>query len=313
MSLWVDETRPHMEGFQAFYEEEIADWLQSQEGRRHKAVIQAVVVSALTLPPLLYFWGTFFGFESDWSFLGLLLAILICETAAFYRYLDLSSDVKTFLIGKITGFFGLDYRASPGHMGIAPYAECGLVPDYSAAKFEDMFSGEHDGVKLALVECRLTRGHGRNRKEVFNGLLYTFEFNKPFEGRTVVLEDKGAIGNWRRERKTSFERVRLEDARFENLFEVYATDQVEARYLLTPAFLERIVALSGLGPITGVQLGFTDNLLLIAVTKKGDWFETGQMMTKQVNHADRISKMAEQIGFVFDVVDALNLTLKTRV
>jgi hypothetical protein len=128
-----------------------------------------------------------------------------------------------------------------------------------------------------------------------------------------VLEDKGAIGNWRRERKTSFERVRLEDARFENLFEVYATDQVEARYLLTPAFLERIVALSGLGPITSVQLGFTDNLLLIAVTKKGDWFETGQMMTKQVNHADRISKMAEQIGFVFDVVDALNLTLKTRV
>lgn len=313
MSLWVDEKSPHMAGFGAYYENEIADWLGSQEGRRTKAVITAVVVSAVTVPPVLYIWSEYVGFESDWGSFGMIILTLVCLGGAFGPYFALSDEVKSFLIDKIANFFGLEYEAEPENVNIDLYSALALVPKYSRAKFEDMFSGSHDGVAMALVECKLIHGTREGRDTVFDGILYTFVFNKLFNGRTVVLEDKGAVGNWRRDRKTSFERVRLEDQRFEKLFEVYGTDQVEARYLLTPAFLERIVKLSGLGMVTGVQFGFADNKLLIAMTKKGDWFEAGGMMTTKVDDGGRVSTMAEQIGFIFDVVDTLNLTLKTRV
>lgn len=36
--------------------------------------------------------------------------------------------------------------------------------------------------------------------------------------------------------------VKLEDAKFEKHFSVYSSDQVEARYLLSPSLMEKIVA-----------------------------------------------------------------------
>lgn len=41
--------------------------------------------------------------------------------------------------------------------------------------------------------------------------------------------------------KQNFRRVKLEDVEFEKYFEVYGTDQLETRYLLTPALMARIV------------------------------------------------------------------------
>jgi len=38
-------------------------------------------------------------------------------------------------------------------------------------------------------------------------------------------------------------RVGLVDPVFEKIFEAYGTDQVEARYLLTPTFMQRLVRL----------------------------------------------------------------------
>jgi hypothetical protein len=41
----------------------------------------------------------------------------------------------------------------------------------------------------------------------------------------------------------NLEKVKLESIDFENRFIVYSNDQVEARYILTPSFMERLVKL----------------------------------------------------------------------
>lgn len=62
--------------------------------------------------------------------------------------------------------------------------------------------------------------------------------NKKFEGKTVVLKDSGWLNLFKKIGRP--ERVKLEDVSFERQFEVFSDNQIEARYLLTTAFMERM-------------------------------------------------------------------------
>jgi len=86
-------------------------------------------------------------------------------------------------------------------------------------------------------------GHTTSRTEVhwrdiFKGLFFAADFNKHFNGKTLVRAGKagifsGLFGNL----------VKLEDPRFNQHFRVYSSDQVEARYILTPRLMERMLDL----------------------------------------------------------------------
>jgi hypothetical protein len=60
------------------------------------------------------------------------------------------------------------------------------------------------------------------------------------------------------------ERLPLEDPAFEGVFEVYGTDQVGGRVVLTTTMLERLKALDEVGDAHGFACAFRDDHLLIA-------------------------------------------------
>lgn len=75
-------------------------------------------------------------------------------------------------------------------------------------------------------------------RDIFKGLFFAADFNKHFNGCTLVRAGKagifsGLFGNL----------VKLEDPRFSQRFKVYSSDQVEARYLLTSRMMERLLDL----------------------------------------------------------------------
>lgn len=79
----------------------------------------------------------------------------------------------------------------------------------------------------------------------FRGMFCWLNFKKKLNGHTVILTnnqsaklDRLASFNFKEEQK-----VNLEDPRFTDQFIVYSTDQVEARYVLSTALMERIVSL----------------------------------------------------------------------
>ena len=70
------------------------------------------------------------------------------------------------------------------------------------------------------------------------------DFNKNFNGHTVVLPDTaekilGKFGQSLQSMSSRGELVKLEDPEFEKEFCVYGDDQVEARYILSPALMKR--------------------------------------------------------------------------
>jgi len=105
-------------------------------------------------------------------------------------------------------------------------------------------------------------GHTTTRTEehwrdIFKGLFFSADFNKQFNGCTLVRAGKagilsGLFGNL----------VKLEDPRFSQQFKVYSSDQIEARYLLTPRMMERLLDLKD--SLGSFELSFVGSWVNIA-------------------------------------------------
>ncbi len=151
-----------------------------------------------------------------------------------------------------------------------------ILPECDSIKAEDEIAGTHRGLSLSIVEARLERRSGKKRQVVFDGLLIELALPRSLTGTTVVLTDEGMFGNLKtRWRSDGMETVRLEDPRFEQRFEVYGNDQIESRALLTPAFMERFMALAAGSGFSLPGALAEGNRLMVALPKRfgGNLFE----------------------------------------
>ncbi|MGE5474786.1 MAG: DUF3137 domain-containing protein [Ignavibacteriales bacterium] len=112
--------------------------------------------------------------------------------------------------------------------------------------------------------------HDDHADTLFDGMFMVAEFNKRFSGRTVVLPDiaentfGNIIGTWLQKNNKRIEKLaKLEDAEFEKRFAVYSTDQIQARYLLTPGMMERLVELRN--KFKSISVSFVDNRMFLAI------------------------------------------------
>jgi hypothetical protein len=136
---------------------------------------------------------------------------------------------------------------------------------------------------------------------LFNGILFTADFNKHFQGCTIVKE-KGFWGFG------SYGNVELENPIFRDVFAVNADDSIEARYILSPALMEKIIALNN---NWGGALGFSfvRSQMTIAIPKSENFFEISvwsKIDTKNQWHRDW-QIIADLISVVSD------LDLNTRI
>jgi hypothetical protein len=117
----------------------------------------------------------------------------------------------------------------------------GLVDNDVAYSGDDLVRGTIGRTPFALGDVRAGSAHRSAVRGVFHGLVFHAEFNRSLSGRTVACpqgESPATVALNRALAPTT-----LENPEFEALFSVYASDPVEARYVLTPKTMERLVAL----------------------------------------------------------------------
>src|SRR5690606_23428736 len=92
------------------------------------------------------------------------------------------------------------------------------------------------------------------------------------------------------------QKVNLEDPRFTNQFIVYSTDQVEARYVLSMAFMEKIIALKEKFD-QSILLSFQNKQMYLAVKNKHGLFSfpSGKLDEKTVE------ELAEDINTALEI------------
>lgn len=260
----------------------------------------------------------------DWDGIPALLTMFflwgpifaLISYALFPAY-EFRQSIKEELLSGIARFYGDEwsYQIDNGFdENIIKSSD--IKPHYRNFYCEDCFTGAYQGVKIAFAEvCLTTPKDEDNKTQVhFRGLCLLFSMNKRFDGKTVVVQDQG--GGWFNRNKKQLgdmQRIELEDPEFEAMFEVYGTDQVEARYLLTTAFMDRTLQLSRFvgesGARAEIQFEFRDQNLFMMIPSSVDYFEPASVFEPAVQIEDT-RKFLKEMTLIFGVVDALKLNLK---
>jgi hypothetical protein len=210
------------------------------------------------------------------------------------------------------GFGALSWR--PAQPRLDDFRRHRLFPEWDYADAEDEILGQYRGMELSIVELKLIKGSGKNRRTIFQGLTAAVTLPRSLRGVTLVVPDRGFLGNFaERLRGGELQVVRLEDPAFEKAYEVYGSDQVTARALLTPAFMERFMALAASGrfgaPVALVQ----DNHLLLAMASpRADLFEPPSYR-KPAAGREAVQRLHDDIEAVLRAADAvIDLDQATR-
>jgi hypothetical protein len=105
--------------------------------------------------------------------------------------------------------------------------------------------------------------------------------------------------------------VFLEDVVFSKKWEIFADDQVEARYVLTPALMERILRVKKLFHGKRLSFGFWDNNLLIAIHTYDDMFETTSLFNSALDYG-KVEEVICQLYSIFSVIDVLKIQSESK-
>lgn len=310
-----------MQGYDSFYEASIAPELRRLETRRKGTVrrvlalgvvILAAAIVAVFHAPLSATAGT----SEDTVITAAFLTGAGAAALIFHLRSKIRRKIKTALLEPTCRFLGLDYNLKANTFPLARFEAVKILPNHDSFRLQDHIHGEHEGVDFQLCGASLIRrversdgkgGTKTERQVVFQGLLLIYRFPKPFSARTLVLPDRNWLGN----RFAGFrhgERVRLEDPRFERIYEVFSEDQVEARYLLTPGFMERLTELADyLGARGALSFAFDKQNVLIAFNSGRAHFEGGNLFTP-LETPERAKALLRELELIYELIERLKLS-----
>lgn len=304
-----------LEQLRQFYDTDLKQHLEVFERERRKLVIQSLVVFGILAAA-----GVLVGlFLLPILFFVLIGCVII---GAIYYHIAVSgyrSSFKMFLLDKIIKFIepGLDYLPQQG-ISKELFTAAGMFTHrIDRYKCEDMILGKIDKTQLMFseVHAEYKTGSGKDKHwhTIFKGLFFIADFNKNFHGRTVVLPDTaeklfGSFGQTLQSWSRSYgQLVKLEDVEFEKEFVVYGTDQIEARYILSPALMERILLYQRkLG--TKIYLSFLGSRVFGAISIQKDLFEPKVFST--LLEFNVIAEYCGQFQLGVSVVEELNLNTR---
>lgn len=190
-------------------------------------------------------------------------------------------------------------------------------------KTEDLIHGTYGKTLLQLAEVdaeerrTTTDSKGRTRTTyvtIFKGLLLIADFNKHFKGRTFVFPDmaENLFGNFGRffqklggRRETDL--IRLEDPEFEKAFAVYSTDEIESRYILSTAMMQRLLRMrERFGK--EVRIGFKESSIVLAVPHHRGFLEPSPKVS--ATETSQISEMLSELEYFLDLIEELDLNTR---
>ncbi len=226
----------------------------------------------------------------------------------------LKEEAKLMLVDPVAREFGMDFSHRVSEPAVIHrFKSMGLAPGWDRARFEDCLTGARKDVPFEFFEAKLEkrqRSHGKHGSrtrwvKVFEGQCLVAHFPRPFQGSTRVYRDAGMFNSFVKLGHSfgNHQRVALEDPKFEKAFEVYSTDQVEARYLLTPDFMERLLNLEATFHGKKLRCAFSAGEMYVAV-EGGNLFEAGSMF-RPMDDLARVREILQDFAAVFLLIDAM--------
>jgi hypothetical protein len=252
---------------------------------------------------LLFIWSK----SSDDSGAGLTFAVLgglyAWVTAPKRAY---AKAYKQEIMPDIAALFGLRFDVD-GKIPMHAMQPTKIIPSHDRYTSEDYFEGEHKGAMVKFSEIHLEQRRRSKKRTyyvtVFKGMAIMIDLPKAkFYGHTVLTADSPDALEWVREKSIGLQRADLVDPEFEKKYSVFTNDQVEARYLIHPAMIERIVQIQHSHVSGGISASYHNKRILILIETKKNLFEPADI-TIPATDAEALSALRQEVSETLSLVD----------
>lgn len=303
-----DDIRQFKSNFYKNYHEVLVPAIEGFEDERKRKLICATVYSILliTAGVLELMFEFKFGSEVDGRLGGLLITFGVCMYHMMKK--NFEHKIKRKIMSTVASCFGkMNWSLSYPKCRSEHFVNAGLFKEFTSCKIDDVFTGEYKNVNLEVIEGKYVYGSGRNESTVFKGVLIVLDMNKNFSGHTLLWEDsifhKSPVAGLRH--------TELEDVNFEKRFDVFTNDEIEARYILTPAFMERLTNIRMAFHCKAVRCAFYNNRLFIGMPTglTQDLFSICSLV-KPVTDTKQFEDLCTQFVSILELIDHLKLDKK---
>ena len=185
---------------------------------------------------------------------------------------------------------------------------------------DDSFFCNYKNIKISIDECKLNRDRrGDILFPPFKGVLILLRTEHKLSNKPVIIKADGLknglnklhnkidnIFGRKNNEFTDLQKINLEDVEFEKKYDVYCADQIEARYVLTTAFMERLNNIKFAFNADFVEASIIDNKMLIAVYTHRDLFKLANIY-KPIYNFNQYKTMVEEFASVLEMVDTLKI------
>ena len=313
------------EEFDNYYKSTLVPVLESLEPERKKVVSafwSGILSLVLFIPVVLLFVAV----ENPWILLLLGLPLFL-SIKKFSQYSKAKSayviHFKETVIGGMVKGIGNQLDYSPqSFISVNEYHE----GDLFRQRIDSYTGGDMIGGKFGATTIKFSELHHQEKREttdakgnrrtywvtIFKGIFFIADFNKNFNGATYVLPDAGfdflGIGKmlekWFEGRG---EPIFLENPTFEKYFKVFGGNQVEARYILSPSVMERLVEFREKAK-ERIFISFIHSKVFIAIPISKNLFEPNEF-SSGVNE-DYLKEYFYYLTLITGIVDDLNLNTR---
>ncbi len=329
-------TKLYKQEFENFYRQKIEPIITPFEQKRASLELQRKIAIVIILGSLLG--GLYLGMTTDNEMI-ISIAVVVATIAGLWQGnadIKFNKTFKKEVTSKLLTLFGNLYFSDKKNA--VPYGDIqkwGLFPSSTDKTDDDVIVGLHNGCNFLINECNLFHREYRNRNgrsdlehvTDFNGLLIKIQMKKKFSGQTIA----GVKGKIKKQRM--FEEVNLESVTFMINRKIYSTDQIEARYLLTTAFMDRleklgdkfnystadgrtltdeeysarITASSFIGErdTYDVSAAFVGGFVYLFIPTRKDFFEID--MKRSLLDSEQFYSIYNEINAILEIIDFLKL------
>ena len=196
------------------------------------------------------------------------------------KYKRFVNKYKKMVIEPIIKVINPNFKYFPEkHIAVNDYLDSDLFRMHDHFHGDDLINGTIDDFEFEMSEIHTDyqTGHGKDRQihNIFDGLFFIFTYKKNLQSRTYIYPDiaERFLGKLFGQSLQSFinsnsngDLVKLENPVFEKLFKVISNNQIEARTILTPVMMEKMVDFYKDVNQQPLYFGFKNNLVYVAIS-----------------------------------------------
>ena len=146
-----------------------------------------------------------------------------------------------------------------------------------------------------------------NRKN--RGVLVELSMPKDFKGEVVVFEKNKTNRSVDKKLLHPYEKIELEDVEFSKKYFVYGTNQVEARYVMTTALIDRLQNIKLKFNAKFLRFAFRNGSMTVFISTEKDLFRMVHKDKK--TDLTTFNEIFEEIYSILLLIDEMKLNVKT--